>query len=182
MHKSFCSTTELLKNHLIAPFKNKTLTIQISHNQGTSFNNEFSTPITILQTTRINTVHIFTNTQAQTYPLILKQVHCCRYYRPWKHEHWLELRVDLACQMEFSMVAWVVLACAASNSASVEKNWPAVLPHAPKCLHHYWITLLEQMGPLHACFLFSVCLDAAPATTPALDKLLDLSRNIKWFM
>ena len=35
----------------------------------------------------------------------------------------------------------------------------------------------EQMGSLYVCFLSSVCLAAAPATTPASYKMLDLSRG-----
>ena len=36
----------------------------------------------------------------------------------------------------------------------------------------------EQMGSLNVCFLSSVCLAAAPATTPASDKMLDLSEEV----
>ena len=35
----------------------------------------------------------------------------------------------------------------------------------------------EHMGSLHVCFL-SVCLAATPATTPASDKILDLSGEV----
>ena len=36
----------------------------------------------------------------------------------------------------------------------------------------------KQMGSLDVCFLSSVCLAAAPATTPASDKMLDLSGEV----
>ena len=37
---------------------------------------------------------------------------------------------------------------------------------------------LEHMGSWHVCFLSSVCLAAAPITTPASDKTLDLSSEV----
>ena len=66
----------------------------------------------------------------------------------------------------------------ASRTASCAKNWPDVLPHAPNVFTTSGINFQpssKQMGSLHVCFLSSVCLAAAPATTPASDKMLDLS-------
>ena len=73
------------------------------------------------------------------------------------------------------MVALVELPCAARRAASCAINWPAVLPHAPNVSTtsgtHFQLSS-EQMGSLNVCFLSSVCLAAAPETTPASDKML----------
>jgi hypothetical protein len=37
---------------------------------------------------------------------------------------------------------------------------------------------MEQIVSLHVCFLSSVCLAVAPATTPASDKMFDLSGEV----
>ena len=73
------------------------------------------------------------------------------------------------------------LACAASCTASLEKNWPAVLPYTPNVSTTSGTQFqprLEQMGSLHLCFLSAVCLAAAPATIPASDKILDISIEV----
>ena len=79
------------------------------------------------------------------------------------------------------MVAFVEFPCVASHTASCTKKWPAVFPHPPNVSTtsgtHFQHSL-EQIGSLHVCFLSSVCLAAAPATTPASDKILDLSREV----
>ena len=75
----------------------------------------------------------------------------------------------------------VEFSCAASRTASCAKNWPAVLHHAlnvSTTSGTHFQPSSEQMGSLPVCFLSSVCLAAAPATTPASDKMLDLSREV----
>ena len=80
------------------------------------------------------------------------------------------------------MVGFVEFTCAARCTAScAKKNWPAFLPHAPNVSTTsgtHFQPSLEQMGSLHVCFLSSVCLAAAPATTPASEKMLDLSGEV----
>ena len=79
------------------------------------------------------------------------------------------------------MVAFVEFPCATSHNASCAKSWPAVLFHAPNVSTTsgtHFQPSLEQMGSLPVCFLSSVCLAAAPATTPTSDKMLDLSREV----
>ena len=79
------------------------------------------------------------------------------------------------------MVAFVELPCAASRTASCPKNWPAVFPYAPNVSTtsgtHFQLSS-EQIESLFECFLSSVCLAAALATTPASDKILDLSGEV----
>ena len=70
------------------------------------------------------------------------------------------------------------LPCAASCTASCPKNG---LPHAPNVsttsgMHFH--SSSEQIGSLYVCFLSTVCLAAAPVTTPASYKMLDLSGEV----
>ena len=74
------------------------------------------------------------------------------------------------------MAALVELPCAARDALQVvKKNWPAVLPHAPNdytTSGAHFQPSSEQMVSLNVCSLSSVCLDAAPETTPLLTKCL----------
>ena len=83
--------------------------------------------------------------------------------------------------MLFNIIVFAEWLLAASRDASSPKNWPAVLPQAPNVsttngTHFHPIS--EQIVSLDICFLSSVCLAAAPATTPTSDKMFDLSGEV----
>ena len=73
------------------------------------------------------------------------------------------------------MVAFVEFPCAASYTASCAKKLVAVFSHAPNVSTSgtHFQPISEQIGVLSL-----LCLAAAPATTPASDKILDFSGEV----